>query len=54
MEELKNAIEIALIKRYGEINDLGCYKNGAWISTETILNLICEIINENENLFIEE
>jgi hypothetical protein len=54
MEELKNAIETALIKKYGSIDNLGCYNNGSWISTEIVFNLICEIINENEHLFIEE
>jgi hypothetical protein len=54
MEELKNAIETALTKMYGGIDNFGCYKNGAWISTEIFFNLFCEIINENEHLFIEE
>jgi hypothetical protein len=54
MEELKNAIEAALTKIYGNIDNLGCYNNGSWISTEAVFNLICETINENEHLFIEE
>ena len=54
MEELKNAIETALIERYGKIDNLGCYNNGTRTSTEIIFNLICDIINKNEHLFIEE
>lgn len=54
MEELKNAIESALLERYGESTNRGCYINGAWLSVEAITMLIFDIINIYGHLFIDE
>ena len=54
MEELKNAIESALVENYGEINSNGCYINGAWLSVESIALLIFDVINDNDHLFADE
>lgn len=51
-EEIKNAIERA----FGEINNLGCYsgETGNWLSTESIFELVCNTIDENDYLFDED
>ena len=54
MEELKNAIESALIERYGESTERGCYINGAWLSVDAITTLIFDVINTLDHVFIDE
>ncbi len=39
LEELKVKIE----ERYGEDNDTGCFVNGHWLSSQTIIDLIEEL-----------
>ena len=52
--EMKNAIKEAIEKKFGEIDDCGCYKrNGEWMSTESMFELICDTIDENDYMFVE-
>lgn len=54
MEELKNAIASALLERYGESTERGCYINGAWLSVDAISTLIFDVIDVHDHLFIDE
>lgn len=50
-EEIKEAIE----RVFGEIDDCGCYRyNGAWLSTESILEIVFETIDYNDYMFMED
>ena len=52
--EMKNAIKEAIERVFGKIDDFGCYKrNGKWMSTESMFELICNTIDENDYMFIE-
>lgn len=52
--EMKEAIKEAIIKKFGEIDDCGCYKwNGAWMSTESIFELVCDVIDDYDYMFEE-
>lgn len=52
--EMKNAIKEAIERVFGEIDDCGCYKrNGEWMSTESMFELICNTIDENNYMFID-
>lgn len=44
--QLKEAIKAALERRYGELNDLGAYTNGNWLSTEKVFEIVCNVIDE--------
>ena len=53
--DMKNAIKEAIEEVFGSIDDCGCYKrNGSWLSTESMFELICNVINENDYMFCED
>jgi hypothetical protein len=51
--EMKNAIKEAIENVFGEIDDCGCYNNGEWMSTESMFELICNVIDDNDYMFID-
>lgn len=52
--EIKEAIKEAIERTFGEIDDCGCYKhNGRWMSTESMFELICNVIDANDYMFID-
>lgn len=52
--EMKEAIKEAIERTFGEIDDCGCYKhNGRWMSTESMFELICNVIDANDYMFID-
>ena len=53
-EEMKQAIKDAIMRKYGKIDDCGCYSGNDWLSTEDIFNLVCETIDENNYMFLED
>ena len=53
-KEMKEAIKEAIVKKFGEIDDGGCYMyNGEWLSTESMFDLICDVIDDNDYMFYE-
>ena len=51
--ELREIFKEAIINRFGEISDMGCYtghrdENGeaAWMSTQAFMNLIDDVLDE--------
>ena len=53
--EMKNAIKEAIEKAFGKINDYGCYAdNGKWMSTESMFELVCDVIDENDYMFCDD
>lgn len=52
-QQMKEEIRKAIEHRFGEIDNLGCYSNGNWLSTESIFELVCNTIDENDYLFDE-
>lgn len=53
-EAMKETIRKAIERKYGEIDDRGCYKNDRWFSLEAIIELINETIDDNDYMFIDE
>lgn len=55
-EQMKEAIKEAIEEKFGKINDCGCYSGigGEWLSTESIFEIVCNAIDDNDWLFIEE
>ena len=53
-EEMKQAIKDAIISKYGKLDDMGCYSGNAWLSTEEIYTLICETLDDNDYMFLED
>ena len=54
-EQMKQAIKEEMERVFGEINDCGCYKhNGQWFSTESVLNVVFDAIDNNDYLFLED
>lgn len=51
--EMKDAIKEAIERMFGEIDDSGCYNNGSWMSTESMFELVCNVIDDNDYMFIE-
>jgi hypothetical protein len=51
---MKDAIREAIEKKFGKIDNSGCYSNGSWMSTECIFELVCDVIDDNEYLFNDE
>lgn len=51
--EMKDAIKEAIERVFGEIDDCGCYNNGNWMSTESMFELVCNVIDDNDYMFIE-
>ena len=52
-QQLKDAIKQSIEQRHGEISDRGCYSGNAWLSTEDILNLVCDVIDANGYMFVD-
>lgn len=52
--KMKSTIKETIEKVFGEINDRGCYNNGEWMSTESMFELICNVIDENDYMFVED
>lgn len=53
--DIKEVFKEAIIKNFGEINNFGCCtQSGKWFSTESIFELICDTIDENDYLFLED
>ena len=54
-QEMKEAIKQRIEEVFGEINNYGSYAhNGEWVSTESVFNLGCSVIDENDYLFDED
>lgn len=54
-DEMKEAIREEIERVFGEIDDCGCYKhNGEWFSTERMFELICDVIDNNDYMFLED
>lgn len=52
--EMKEAIREAIEKAFGKIDDCGCYSdNGKWMSTQSMFELICDTIDDNDYMFVE-
>lgn len=52
--EMKDAIKEAIEKKFGKIDDCGCYSyNGEWMSTDSIFELICDVIDDYDYMFLE-
>ena len=52
--EMKECIKEAIERKFGKIDDMGCYcGNGEWMSTESMFELVCEIIDDNNYMFVE-
>ena len=52
-QEMKDAIKESIERMFGEIDDRGCYSNGNWLSTESIYNLVCNVIDANNYMFTD-
>ena len=53
-DEMKEAIREAIERKFGKIDDCGCYSdNGEWMSTKSMFELICDTIDDNDYMFVE-
>ena len=55
-EQMKKAIREAIERKFGKINDFGCYSGNTyeWLSTESIFELVCDTIDDDDWFFIDD
>ena len=52
---LKERIKEKIEERFGSIDNYGAYAdNGTWVSTQEFYTLVCEVIDENSDVFESE